>query len=215
MITAILLSGGVGVRMQSPTPKQYLALSGKPIALHSFERLMSCFLINAITVVCEEKYDALFPSANHARPGKRRQDSLYHGLQTVCPQTQYILIHDAARPFVELEHIKAVIHEGITHGAATLATPVKETIKRANADHFVEETPLRSSLFAIQTPQLIQKDLLLKGCQKAYQENLTVTDDASLVEILGHPVKLVMGSDSNNKITTPYDLSIAHHVCQV
>lgn len=195
--------------MEISTPKQYIPLAGKPIALHSFELLRDFPLIREVIVACTLKYQSLFASSVCAVAGQRRQDSLFNALQKVSEDAQYILIHDAARPLLNEEDLKNVIDAGIAHGAATLATPVKATIKQADNDQMVLRTLDRSTLYEIQTPQVLKKELLIKGFQKAQKERLTVTDDVALAECIGHPVKLVMGSYENIKITTPEDLALA------
>lgn len=210
-ISAILLAGGEGKRMGLPTPKQFLMLGEKPILTYSLELFASLDEIGEIIVVADKQYHALFShDALHlAQPGKRRQDSLFNGLSLVHPKSQWILVHDAARPFVGLKELKELIREGQKVGAATLATPVKATIKEGEKS-FALRTLDRERLFEIQTPQLIKKNLLIEGFKIANEKKLTVTDDVSLVELLGHPVKLVQGNFSNIKITTQEDLIIAH-----
>ncbi len=212
MISAILLSGGSGSRMGATTPKQYLPLSGKPIALHSFDLLTKCDLISEIIVVCIPSYHHLFPSAQYASPGRRRQDSLFNGLQHTSPASEYILVHDAARPLLEEKELNTLINAALEYGAATLATAVQSTIKQADDDLLVTKTLERSSLYNIQTPQMIKKEILLEGFAKAQQDNLSVTDDVSLAELINAPVKLVLGTGENIKITTPEDLTFAENI---
>lgn len=216
-IAAVLLSGGVGSRFGHDTPKQYLSLSDKPIALHSYELLVESALFHEVVVVCDALYQELFKESGaplFAEPGKRRQDSLFSALQHISKETTHILVHDAARPFVSPEMVKKVVDEGVAIGAATLAVPVKATIKEANAEGIVIRTPDRSCLYEIQTPQVVRLDLLMKGFAKAHQEGLTVTDDVSLAELVGHKVKLVEGSFANLKITTKEDLDLAEKLAE-
>ena len=212
MITAILLSGGVGSRMGLSMPKQYLPLAGKPLALHCYKLLKFCPLIAEVIVVCEPSYQSLFYGARFALPGQRRQDSLYNGLLEVSQDTNFILVHDAARPLLNEDDLEKIIETGQKVGAATLATPVKVTIKQADENLMVIQTFDRSSLYDIQTPQVINKNLLLKGFEKAIENDLTVPDDVSLVELISHPVQLVMGSYENIKVTTPEDLPLAENI---
>lgn len=211
-ISAILLSGGIGSRMGITTPKQYLPLAGKIIALYSYELLCQIDRIKEVIVVCDTEYQPHFKCRHFAQPGERRQDSLYNGLQHVSTDSDYVLIHDAARPLVKKEDVEALIDAGLECGAACLATPVKMTIKQADLKCMVIQTLPRNSLFEIQTPQILKKDLLIAGFQKAEKQNLTVTDDVSLAELVSHPVKLVMGSYENIKVTTPEDLLFAENV---
>ena len=200
-LSAILLSGGVGSRMEASTPKQYLPLAGKRIALHAFERLISFPHIEEVIVVCHPAYRSLFPTCPFAEPGERRQDSLFNGLQMVNTQATHILVHDAARPLLSEEDLTHVIEAGLEVGSAT--------IKQADSSMMVTKTHDRSTLFTIQTPQVIKKEILLDGFRVAQEKKLTVTDDVSLAELVGQPVKLMIGSSENIKITTPEDLILA------
>src|SRR5579885_3214881 len=195
-ISVILVAGGKGLRMGTSIPKQYLPLGGKPLILHSFHLFTEIPEVREIIIVCEEEYQTLFPQLENPRvhfapPGVRRQDSVWNGLCCVANESELVCIHDSARPLLRLEDCRAVLEAGRSYGAAILATPVKYTIKSAKHDLFVEKTIDRSALWDIQTPQVIHTDLLRKAFAKARsQGDPVVTDDASLIELLGHPVKL-------------------------
>jgi 2-C-methyl-D-erythritol 4-phosphate cytidylyltransferase len=205
----ILLAGGTGTRMQSSTPKQFLTLGGKPLVLHSLEIFLKIPEIKEIVVVAPLAWHALFKpyTVKYALPGERRQDSVYNGLAQTSHR--WVLTHDGVRPFITEQMIRELIKEGKTVGAATLGMPIKPTVKECNADNLVERTPDRAKVWEIQTPQFLKKDLFTKGFALAQERALTVTDDTSLAELLGHPVKLVRGSYTNLKITTPDDLLVA------
>lgn len=205
-ISVILLCGGKGVRLGSPIPKQYLPLAGKPIARYSFDQLSG---YGEMIVVAHPEWRNLFNEEGvlFAEPGMRRQDSVYNGLQQASGD--WILVHDAARPFATKEDIDKLLKEAFKVGAACLASPVKNTLKFADADLNVLHTPDRSTLWEIETPQVVRKDILLKGFEKAHRENLTVTDDVSLAELVLAPVKLVQGKHGNVKITTTHDFAWA------
>ncbi len=210
-ISLIFLSGGRGRRTGLSTPKQYLPLDGKPIARHSFELFLTLPAIQEVVVVCEEEYTPLFPEANaFALPGDSRQASTKQGLKEVSPNTEFVLIHDAARPFIQKEEVESLIQEGMSVGAATLGVPLKHSLKRVNQNLFVEESVDRECFFEIQTPQLLKRDILQQGLANAEKKGISVTDDVSLVELIGHPVKVVIGSFKNIKITTREDLE---HFC--
>ncbi|MBS0627971.1 MAG: 2-C-methyl-D-erythritol 4-phosphate cytidylyltransferase [Verrucomicrobia bacterium] len=201
--------------MGKPIPKQYLLLKEKPIILHTLEAFLTFQDWGEIVIVCEPIYQSLFSSYNDiplrfAPPGKTRQDSLFSGFDALLTSPEWICIHDGARPLLKEKDLRAVIDAGKIHGAATLATPVKTTIKEVDNDLVVKKTLLREKLWSIQTPQILRKDLLQKGRNYVTEKNITVTDDVSLAELLDHPVKLVEGSDSNIKITTQEDLSLAN-----
>lgn len=214
-VSVILVAGGNGMRMGASVPKQYLPLNGKPVVLHSFSLFAELPGVREIIVVCDEQYRSLFPLLRiprllFASPGIRRQDSVWNGFCKAAAESQLICIHDSARPLLSAEDCRAVLEEGLTYGAAVLATPVKYTIKSSTAEGFVRKTLDRRVLWDIQTPQVVIPKWLHAGFVKARAlDDLTVTDDVSLVELLGHPVKLVKGSDSNIKITTPTDLRSA------
>ncbi len=213
-ITMILAAGGIGSRMGLAVPKQYLPLAGKPIALHSFDLFCSMEEVDEIIVVCQEPYRKLFFSSRKplffADPGKKRQDSIFNGLSRSSKRADLICTHDAARPFIEKEVFLALLEKGLFVGAATLAAPVICTIKQSDANHIVEKTLDRSSLWEIQTPQALRKDLFLRGFEYANENKIDVTDDVSLAELLQAPVALVPSPHRNFKITTPFDLAVAN-----
>jgi 2-C-methyl-D-erythritol 4-phosphate cytidylyltransferase len=221
-ISVILLAGGQGTRMRSATPKQYLPLGDKPLAHYSFELFMAMPEVAEIIVVCDVHYRHLFtadtfPAARrhirlaYALPGVLRQDSVFNGLQASWEKTPLVCIHDAARPCITPALVRRVIEAAEQYGAATASIPVKHTIKQSDQAGFVRQTLDRSTLHEIQTPQIMRFSLLREGFALAHRSNSVVTDDVSLVELLNHPVKLVEGSYTNLKVTTPEDLTLALH----
>lgn len=214
-ISVILLAGGTGSRMGHSTPKQFLQLKDKPIARYSFDLFMDIPQVDEVVVVCAPEHQHEFPHTNplikltFALPGERRQDSVYNGLLAVHPSATFVGVHDAARPLVSREIILKTFNAAQEHGAAVVGVPIKFTVKQTDASGFVRHTPDRSTIWEIQTPQVIRKEWLEEGFKKAIAEKLTVTDDVSLVELIGHPVKTVEGCYTNIKITTPDDLVIA------
>lgn len=215
--SVVLLSGGMGLRMGGATPKQYLEINGKPIALHSFELFLSLEEVKEIIVVCHDEYQELFLQSSKgtsiplrfAAPGLRRQDSLFNAMQLLRKDggDRPICIHDAARPFIKAHHIRNAVKAAANCGAAVLATRVKSTIKVCDNEKFIVNTPDRETLWEAQTPQVIRQHLLEEGFAYANEKGLTVTDDVSLVELIGKPVQIVEGCYSNIKITTPEDLA--------
>lgn len=220
-VCVILVAGGMGTRMQSTTPKQFLTLHHKPVVRHSYDLFLSLPEVKEIVVVCAPQYHSLFqPTPSNtkitfASPGERRQDSVYNGLQSMRSASPYVCIHDAARPFIDESLVRRVIQAGSQYGAATAAMPVKFTLKECDDSKFVKKTPDRSRLWEIQTPQVIRTSLLKQGFAYAQERNIEVTDDVSLVELLNHPVKLVEGSYKNLKITTPDDLAFSEYLCRM
>lgn len=214
-IAAILLAGGVGTRMKSVKPKQFLTLDHLPISTYSLNSFNAVDSIQTLVVVAQPQYRELFQSKKEIRfasPGERRQDSVYQGLLQIDETYDYVIVHDTARPFVTSTKILELI-KGIQEAdAACLAVPVKYTIKEAALETFVKRTLDRATLWEIQTPQIIKRDLLVRGFEVAHQKQLTVTDDVSFAELLNGSVKLVLGDEKNFKITTPEDLIYAEYL---
>ncbi|KAG0499024.1 hypothetical protein HPP92_003715 [Vanilla planifolia] len=216
-VSVLLLAGGKGKRMGVSMPKQYLSLLGKPIALYSLFTFSELSEVKEIVVVCEPSYQNLFEDIieevnvdiKFALPGKERQDSVFNGLQEVDGSSELVCIHDSARPLVLSTDVRKVLKDGWLNGAAVLGVPVKATIKEANKDSFVTRTFDRKTLWEMQTPQVIKPDLLRAGFELVNREGLEVTDDASIVEYLSHPVYITEGSYTNIKVTTPDDLLVA------
>lgn len=208
-ISVILLAGGSGVRMKTPIPKQFLLLKEKPIALHSFEVFKSTEEVFEIIVVCAPQYRALFTECKFAPPGLRRQDSVANGLQYLSAQADFVMVHDAARPFVSASHIRHLIEEAQLHTSVASAVRVKATIKEASSEGIVVKTLDRATLWEMHTPQMTTPKLLQEGLNYAREKNILLTDDVAAVELLGYPVKLVEGSYQNIKITTPEDWAAA------
>lgn len=218
-ISVILLAGGTGNRMKSEVPKQYLTLVDKPIVLHSLDLFLEMDAVKEIIIVCNPAYEPLFNCLYHSKikfalPGNRRQDSLFNGFQLINNSCDLVCIHDAARPLITQSLINRVISMAAQYGAATVGMPLKFTVKEVDSDNLVKNTPDRNRIWEIQTPQVIRPALLKKGFEIANQKELTVTDDVSLVELTGHPVKVIEGSHFNIKITTPEDLKIAESLKQ-
>ncbi|MCZ6675903.1 MAG: 2-C-methyl-D-erythritol 4-phosphate cytidylyltransferase [Candidatus Poribacteria bacterium] len=200
--------------------KPYLQLLDKPVLSRTIDAFDRSPIVDAIYVIVGEgdfevcRSVAIAPYgfqkvADLVSGGETRQDSVFNGLQALPDDTDFVMVHDGVRPFVTDEMIFACLEAADDWGAAVAAVPVKDTIKVANDDGFVVETPKRSQLWAIQTPQVFRKALLVEAHQRARQKQIRVTDDAALVEQLGFKVKLVMGSYRNLKITTPEDLIVA------
>lgn len=215
-ICVILVAGGIGSRMLSATPKQFLQVHGKEVARYSFDIFAKMPEVKEIVVVVEPQYHHFFASQEKkvifAAPGKRRQDSVYNGFQASQSHCELFCIHDSARPAITLACIQKVCEAAAIHGAAVLGVPVKFTVKESNSEKFVQRTLNRSTIWEIQTPQVIEKSLLQAGFEKAIKEKIDVTDDVSLVELINHPVKLVEGEYSNFKLTTPEDLFFAEKI---
>lgn len=223
---AIIVSAGKGQRFGAGIKKQFLSLGGKPILSHTLAPFERCPLIRFVLVVVGEE-DLEYCLKEVIEPyhyrkvlkiipgGKRRQDSVKKGIEALPEDTEIIVIHDGVRPFVTQEMIEASIQEATHSGAAVMAVPVKDTIKVATPDGIVLHTLERSSLWQVQTPQAFQATILRKAYSTSNLEEISVPDDATLVERLGIKVHLLPGSYSNIKITTQEDLMLAQFILQM
>lgn len=219
-IAAIILAAGQGKRMNSTIQKQYLLIKDKPVlyySLYAFEqsKVDTIILVTGKDEIsyCEkeivQKYDFRKVSAITAG-GKERYHSVYEGLRAVPEDTDYVLIHDGARPFVTEEIVADTIEAVQEYKACVVGMPVKDTIKITDNNQFAVQTPNRSNLWAVQTPQAFSYDIVWKAYSELMKNEIPVTDDAMVVEtFLQYPVKLIEGSYENIKITTPEDLLIA------
>ena len=218
MITAIIAAAGAGKRMGGGTNKVFLSLAGTPIIALSCATLAACGEVDELVIAAApdelEEVTALLQTHDPGIPwqvvagGKERQFSIANALAAVKLESDIILVHDAARPLVQPQEVRAVIAAAKDYQAAGLAVPVKDTIKTVDGDMFAVSTPPRETLWAIQTPQAFVADLLRRAYKQAQADGFLGTDDASLVERLGIKVKLVTGTYRNLKMTTPDDLVI-------
>ena len=222
-VTAIVPAAGRGMRMRGDISKQYLPLAGKPILVHTLLALEQCPAIDEVILAVREKEVAhckeeivekfaLKKIKEIIAGGERRQDSIYNALKMIRPNCDLVLIHDSVRPFITEEIILRTIEETKLHGAVAMAIPLTDTIKQGDGEGFVKKTLNRDELWSIQTPQGFKYSLIQKAYSQAYEDGFYGTDDASLVERIEHPVKMVEGSPENIKITTPEDLIIAEAI---
>ncbi|MCD5401252.1 2-C-methyl-D-erythritol 4-phosphate cytidylyltransferase [candidate division NPL-UPA2 bacterium] len=223
-VTTIIPAAGRGERMKGKKiGKQYLPLGGKPILVHTLLAFEECPSIEEIILAVREeeigycqldivKRFGLGKVKEIVAGGERRQDSVYNALKKVRKDCHIILVHDSVRPFVTRKIIQRAIEEIRVHKAVATAVPVTDTIKEGNGQGFVEKTLNRDCLWSIQTPQGFESHLIKEAYSRAYEENFYGTDDASLVERMGHSVKAIEGSHENIKITTPEDLIIAEAI---
>lgn len=219
--TAIVLAAGQGKRMGTKVQKQYLEIDGKPVLYYSLNAFEQSEVIDEVVLVVGENqveycYSEIVLKYGFDKVrtvvegGAERYHSVWNGLQEV-DEDGYVFIHDGARPFINEDILNRVYNDVQTCKSCVVGMPVKDTIKVADKEGFVNETPERSLVWMIQTPQVFETGLV----KKAYallmeQDNIQVTDDAMVVEqMLGHKVKLTLGSYENIKITTPEDLDIA------
>lgn len=217
--TAIIMAAGKGKRMQTAVSKQFLPVCGKEILAWTVDVFEKSPLVDTILLMAsadgKEDVQHLWNTygwkkvAAVLEGGKERQNSVANGLAAVGEETDIVLIHDGVRPFVTEEMIADSMVAAQAYGGAVIGVPAKDTIKVCSADGLAVETPDRSTLWQIQTPQTFQRDLIVNAYEKADRDGFLGTDDASVAEFAGHQVKVVMGSYRNIKITTKEDLVIA------
>ena len=219
--TAIVLAAGKGTRMNSKIQKQFLEVEGKPVIYYSLKCFQESPLIRDIILVtgeeslsyCKEEIVKRFGFSKVKKVtagGKERYDSVYAGL-CACDNTDYVLIHDGARPFVTEEILERTCFVVKETGACVVGMPAKDTIKISDRNKMVESTPAREKVWLVQTPQAFRYSLIKESYESIRCKDMNgITDDAMIVEQeSGVKVALVHGSYENLKITTPEDLIIA------
>ncbi len=219
-ITAIILAAGSGKRMNSTVHKQYMVLAGKPMlyyALKAFDEsaVTDIVLVTGVDEITYCKREIVDKYNIHkvrtiVEGGRERYHSVYAGLKAAVG-SDYVLIHDGARPFVTEDIIARSIETAKACGACVVGMPVKDTIKVVGTDGFAKETPERKKLWQVQTPQSFSYSLIVDAYEKVVAlEDDTVTDDAMVLErMTGRQVRVIEGSYRNIKITTPEDLLVA------
>jgi 2-C-methyl-D-erythritol 4-phosphate cytidylyltransferase len=217
-VGVVIVAGGSGTRVGGTELKQFRWVAGKPMLLHSVQTFMAH--PEVVNVVC------VLPSSHAADPppwlfqcdierlmislgGRTRTESVYHGLQDLADEARIVLVHDAARPFVDAATIDRVIAAARAGHGAVAGLPVVDTLKQAAADGTVSATVSREGLWRAQTPQGFPRDMLWAAHQAARAQGVDATDDAALVERLGHPVTMVEGAVRAMKITTEGDFAQA------
>ncbi len=221
--TAIILAAGQGKRMQSDVAKQYLLLREKPILYYSIKAFEEAEEIDSIILVVGEGEQAYVMDEivthydfhkieNVIVGGEERYHSVYNGLAVT--DSDYVFIHDGARPMVDQAIISRCYQEVKMHKAVVTGMPVKDTIKIADEEGYIKETPSRETVWAVQTPQVFETALVKRAYAALLKSETFVTDDAMVVENFTEiKVKLVKGSYENIKITTPEDLKIMDVFC--
>ncbi|CAM3016700.1 2-C-methyl-D-erythritol 4-phosphate cytidylyltransferase [Vibrio mytili] len=216
---AIVPAAGVGSRMKADRPKQYLLVAGKAVLEHTVEKLLSHPNISKVVVAITEG-DPYYPElaiANHpdvirVDGGSERADSVLSGLRYVSTQrlSEWVLVHDAARPCVSISDIDRLIEVCSTHPiGGILAAPVRDTMKRANSTQGIDHTVEREALWHALTPQMFRTEQLTRVLADALQQGIAITDEASALEWFGEAPALVHGQANNIKITQPEDLALA------
>jgi len=229
-IVAILAAAGLGTRMGHETPKQFLELNGVPLVILSLRRVAACPLITQIIVATRadeiERLDVRIRHENFNQPvrvvkgGNSRQASVGEALKHIPEDTELVVVHDAVRPFVAVEHIARVIEEARRCKAAILGIPAMDTVKEVKRASLPEDVALvtatvpRERVVLAQTPQVFQAQLLKDAFARAEEDGVNASDEAGLVERLGLEVHVVHGSERNIKITKPADMELARFYLQ-
>lgn len=224
-VVAIVPAAGKGERLDREVDKAFVLLDKKPILFYSLRAVENAKEIKEIILVVskrslkytQDKFLKKFPFPKVTRVvvgGRTRADSVWNALQAVDEDTDLVLIHDGARPFLDPTSLKRVIKAGERYGAAVLGVPITSTIKKVK-NFRVSETVVRKFLWESQTPQIFPRDFILNCYQKAIREKFAATDDAQIVERYGHKVRVVEGSPLNIKITTPEDLVLAKAILRI
>ena len=224
-IAAILPAAGLGTRMGAGTPKQFLELGGEPLVIFTLRRLAACSAITDFILATRgEELTSLEDRVSKARLGRparvvhggdTRQQSVANALAQVAPETEIVLVHDAVRPFVTPAQIDRLIAEARARGAAILGIPAIDTVKEVKRASLPEDVALitstipRERIVLAQTPQAFQYAVLREAFARAKQDDVTASDEASLVERIGRDVFVVLGSERNLKITRPSDMDLA------
>ena len=218
MNTVMIVAAGSGKRMNAGMNKQFIKINDKEIVAHTIERFYNSPLIDEI-VLCIKKEEEDFVRENIIEKygfkdivisygGKERQDTINNGLEKVSPDCDILLIHDGARPFVTDEIIENAVNETKRLKATVVGVMVKDTIKVVDGNEIVD-TPNRANLWAAQTPQSFDFNLIKDAYELAYRDGFYGTDDAMIAEHAGHKVYMIQGSYDNIKITSPEDLPIS------
>lgn len=218
----VIVAAGTGSRMKKDINKQFIKLNNKEIVAHTIDKFYNSENIDDIVVVIREDEEEYFnknikekygfTNIKVAHGGNERQDSVFNGIKMLKKECDVVLIHDGARPFVTDDIIRRSINKANEHNAIVVGVKVKDTIKVVSDNGNIVDTPNRSYLWAVQTPQVFKYDIITKAYEDAYNNNYYGTDDAMLVERIGYNVRMIEGSYNNIKITTQEDLEFGEQI---
>jgi 2-C-methyl-D-erythritol 4-phosphate cytidylyltransferase len=222
MLTAIIVAGGSSQRMGFD--KLLAPLAGKPVVAHSIAAFEQTESVSAIVLVAHaerlSEYEEVVRSHGFQKVmavipgGLRRQDSVLRGLEQTGAVSEFVAVHDAARPLVRPDLIERIFELAHRHGGAASAAPVIDTLKRVDGDYVVIGGVERANLFAVQTPQIFRRELLEKAYRVVFDAAIEITDEISAVEQVGGKVVLVSNDEPNFKVTYPSDLPLAGFILQ-
>lgn len=223
--SVVIVAAGMGKRMGTKINKQYIEIKQKPLLARTIQAFEDFEDINEIILVVGE--NDIFHCKKHVIEeygfakvksivvgGKERQNSVYNGLKEVAKESDIVIIHDGARPFVTKNIISESIQIASEFGASVVGVPVKDTIKQIDDLGFIEKTLDRKYIWSIHTPQTFKYELIMRAHKVAIEEEFLGTDDTVLVERLGIKVKPIMGTYDNIKITTKEDIAIAQAILE-
>lgn len=221
-VSAIIVAAGQSTRMGGDTSKQFILIDGVPVIVRTLKAFEIAESIREVVIAArEEDIPQMYALVQDyeitkvkqiVTGGETRQESVFHAIAQTDEQADFLAIHDGARPLVRPQEIDQVVEAAVEHGAAALGVPVKDTIKRIDGNGKILETPERSALWAVQTPQVFSRTLYLRAVEQAGETAANLTDDCQLIERTGDPVYLVQGAYSNLKITTPEDVYAAEGI---
>jgi 2-C-methyl-D-erythritol 4-phosphate cytidylyltransferase len=217
MVSAIIVAAGKGARMGPNVDKLFLEIHGQPVVAHTWRRFDQIPEIAEIILVVRDglqsAFTALVEKYSFRKPyrfvpgGKERQDSVWNGLSALSSETEIVAIQDAARPCTPADLITATITAAREAGAAVAAQPVTDTIKESRDGKLIERTLDRSRLWAVQTPQTFRVEIIRRALTEVRRQGLQVTDDTAACELIQQPIRLVICTRPNPKMTRPEDLA--------
>ena len=216
MNSALIVAAGKSTRMGGETDKLFLNVAGRPLVAQTWGRFDSAPFIDEIILVVRDgrqgEFAELAAKYHFTKTfrivvgGKERQDSVWAGLQHLAAEAEIVAIQDAARPCTSLVLIQATIEAARQDGAAVAAQPVTDTIKHSEDGKFIARHLERKLLWAVQTPQTFRVEVIRRALAKVREKGLQVTDDTAACELIGQPVRLVLGTEPNPKVTVPDDV---------
>ena len=222
-VAGVIPAAGSGVRMGGHIAKPFLQLDGREILALTLDVFERCTVIDEVWVIvaathlsaCRQSIIERYGFSkvrDVVAGGASRQESVWRGLQRLDAAVDLVVVHDGVRPFVTELMLQETLDCAAQRGAAVAAVPLRDTLKRVSEEGEVEATVPRENLWRVQTPQAFQRHLLMAAYQRAWEQGLHATDDANLVESMGHPVQVISGLESNLKITTPEDLILSERL---
>lgn len=221
-VSAIIVAAGQSRRMGGDTSKQFILIDGVPVIVRTLKAFEIAERIREVVIAARQEdipqMYALIQDYEITKVkqiitgGETRQESVFRAIAQVDENADFLAIHDGARPLIRPQEIDLAVSAAVEHGAAALGIPVKDTVKQVDADGKIVDTPERSTLWAVQTPQVFSRALYLRAAEQAGEAAAQLTDDCQLIERTGAPVYLVRGAYANLKITTPEDVFAAEGI---